>query len=100
MLSSTYGEATFSERTCREQFQCFKSGDFDVEVRCGGGKETIFEDSKLESLLAEDQCQTQEEFAESLGVTQQSSHFKTPQRHGNDSEARRLGFVQDEVERC
>ena len=54
MLSSTYGEATLSERTCHEWFQRFKSGDFDVENRHGGGRENIFEDSELEALLAED----------------------------------------------
>ena len=72
MLSSTYGEAAFSERTCREWFQRVKSGDFDVDDQHGGGKEKIFEDSKLEALLAEDSCQTQEELPESLGVTQQT----------------------------
>ena len=30
MLSNTYGEAA-SKRTCREWFQCFKNGDFDVQ---------------------------------------------------------------------
>ena len=38
MLSSTYGEAALSERTCREWFQRFKSGDFDVKNRHGGGE--------------------------------------------------------------
>ena len=38
MLSSTYGEAVFSEKTCK-WFQRFKSGNFDVEDRHGGGKE-------------------------------------------------------------
>ena len=33
MLLNTYGEATISERTCREWFQRFKNGDFDVEDR-------------------------------------------------------------------
>ena len=33
MLLSTYDEAALSERTCREWFQHFKSGDFDVEDR-------------------------------------------------------------------
>ena len=69
MLSSTYGEATLSERTCREWFQRFKSGDFDIEDRHGGGNENIFEDSELEALHAKDLCQTQDELAESLGVT-------------------------------
>ena len=72
MLSSTYGEAALSKNTSCEWFKCFKSGDFDVENRHGGGKEKIFEDSKLEALLAEDLCQTDEELAESLGVTQQA----------------------------
>ena len=31
MLSNTYGEAALNEGTCREWFQRFKSGDFDVE---------------------------------------------------------------------
>ena len=72
MLSSTYGEAALSERIYREEFQGFKSGDFDVEDWHDGGKDKIFEDSELEELLAEDSCQTQEELAESLGVTQRA----------------------------
>ncbi|GFW72334.1 mariner Mos1 transposase [Trichonephila clavipes] len=35
MLSNTYGEAAISERTCRECFQCFKNGDFDVKGQHG-----------------------------------------------------------------
>ncbi|GFX19025.1 uncharacterized protein TNCV_323301 [Trichonephila clavipes] len=31
MLTNTYGEAAISERMCREWFQRFKNGDFDVE---------------------------------------------------------------------
>ena len=31
MLSNTYGEAAISKRTCREWFQRFKNGDFDVQ---------------------------------------------------------------------
>ena len=69
MLASTYGEAALSERTCREWFQRFKSGDFYIEDRHGGGKQKTFEDSELEALLSEDSCQTQEELAEWLGVT-------------------------------
>ena len=56
MLLSTYGKTALSERTCRESFQRFKSDDFDVEDRHGGGKEKIFEDSEWEALLAEDSC--------------------------------------------
>ena len=91
MLSNIYGEAALSERTCHEWFQRFKSDDFDVEDWHSGGKEKIFQDSKLEALLAEDLCQTQEELAKSLTVT--TSHSETPQSHENDSEASKLGFV-------
>ncbi|GFW11899.1 hypothetical protein TNCV_4529651 [Trichonephila clavipes] len=35
MLSNTYGEVAISERTCREWFQRFKNGDFDVEDQHG-----------------------------------------------------------------
>ena len=72
MLSNTYGEAAVSERTCREWFQRFKNGDFDVEDRHSGGREKVFEDAELEALLEQDSCQNQEELARSLGVTQQA----------------------------
>ncbi|GFX13581.1 mariner Mos1 transposase [Trichonephila clavipes] len=72
MLSNTYGEASISERTCREWFQRFKNGDFDVEDQHGGGREKIFEDAELEALLDQDSCQTQQELAGSFGVTQQA----------------------------
>ena len=76
ILLSTYGEAALSERTCREWFQRFKSGDFDDEYRHRGGKEEIFEVSESKALFVEDSYQTQEELAESLGVTQQASISK------------------------
>ena len=71
MLSNTYGEAAISERTCREWFQRFKNGDFDVEDRHSGGREKVFEDAELEALLDQDLCQIEEELARSLGVIQQ-----------------------------
>ena len=49
LLSSTQAEAALSERTCREWFQRFNSGDFDVDDRHGGGKEIFSEDSELEA---------------------------------------------------
>ena len=95
---NTYGEAAISERTCCEWFQRFKNGDFDVEDRHSGGREKVFEDAELEALLEQDSCQTQEELARSLGDS--TSHIKTPQSHGNDSEARKLDAVRIEAERC
>ena len=41
LLVETYGEAALSERSCREWFQKFKNGEFDIEDK--------------------DSCQTQEE---------------------------------------
>ncbi|GFW49590.1 uncharacterized protein TNCV_2843711 [Trichonephila clavipes] len=35
ILSNTYGEAAISERTCREWFQRFENGDFDVKDQHG-----------------------------------------------------------------
>ncbi|GFW09816.1 mariner Mos1 transposase [Trichonephila clavipes] len=55
-----------------EWFQRFKNGDFDVEDQHGGGREQVFEDAELEALLDQDSCQTQQELAGSLGVTQQA----------------------------
>lgn len=72
MLLNTYGEVAISERTCREWFQRFKNGDFNVEDQHGGGREKVFEDAELEALLDQDSCQTQQELAGSLGVTQQA----------------------------
>ena len=72
MLSSTYAELALRNITCRESFQRFTSSDFAVEEQHGGRKEKIFEDCKLEALLAEDSCQMQEELAKSLGEIQQA----------------------------
>jgi len=71
MLSNTYGENTISKRMCREWFQRFKNGAFDTEDWHGGRRE-VFKDAELEALLHENSCQTQEELAGSLGVTQQA----------------------------
>ena len=48
----------------------FKDGNFITEDEERAGRPGIFEDSELEESLAEDSCQTQEELAQSLGVTQ------------------------------
>ncbi|EGI61180.1 Mariner Mos1 transposase [Acromyrmex echinatior] len=61
LLVEAYGEAALSERSCREWFQKFKNGEFDVEERSGRPK--VYEDAELEALLNEDSCQTQKELA-------------------------------------
>lgn len=71
-LQKVYGNAALSETTCRDWFRRFKDGDFDVDDRPREGRPKTFEDAKLEALLEEDSCQTQEELASELGVTRQA----------------------------
>jgi len=80
MLVEVYGDIAPTDKSCRECFRRFKDGDFNVEDKPRSKK---FEDKELEALLEEDQSQTQEELAESLGVTQ----------YGNDSKTRKLGAL-------
>ncbi|UYV67910.1 hypothetical protein LAZ67_5002472 [Cordylochernes scorpioides] len=47
-------------------------GDFDTRDKERGRRPIKFEDAELEALLDEDSSQTQEELAETLGVTQQA----------------------------
>lgn len=72
LLVEAYGEVALSERTCREWFQKFKNGDFDVEDKDRSGRPKIYEDAELEELLEEDSSQTQKELALTLEVTQQA----------------------------
>ena len=70
ILVEVYGEHALAERTCKKRFARFESGDFGLEDEERPWQPKKFEDEKLEVLLDEDCCLTQEEFAESLGVTQ------------------------------
>ena len=70
ILEEVYGEHALAERTCQKWFARFKSGDFGLEDEERPAQPKKFEDEELEALLDEDCFQTQEEFAESLGVTQ------------------------------
>ena len=70
ILAGVYGEHALAERTCQKWFARLKSGDFGLEDEERPGQSKNFEDEELEALLGEDCCQTQEELAESLGVTQ------------------------------
>ena len=72
MLVERYGEAALSERSCRECFQKFKNGEFDIEDKERSRRPKVYEDAELEALLNQDSCQTQEELAHTLGVTQQA----------------------------
>ena len=72
MLVEVYGDTAPTDKSCREWFRRFKDGDFSVEDKSRSGQPKKFEDKELEALLEEDQSQTQEELAESSGVTQQA----------------------------
>ncbi|GBP54769.1 Mariner Mos1 transposase [Eumeta japonica] len=70
LLVEAYNEAALSWRTCREWFQKFKNGDFDIEGKDRSGRPKIYEDAELEKILEEDSSQTQKEHALTLEVTQ------------------------------
>ena len=70
MLVEVYGDTAPIDKSCREWFQRFKDADFSVEDKPRSEQSKKFEDKELEALLEEDQSQTQEKLAESLGVTQ------------------------------
>ncbi|EGI62904.1 Mariner Mos1 transposase [Acromyrmex echinatior] len=54
LLVEAYGETALSERSCREWFQKFKNGEFDVEDKERSGRPKVYEDAELEVLLNED----------------------------------------------
>ena len=61
MLVETYVEAALCEKSCREWFQKFKNGEFDIENKERSGRLKVYEDAELEVLLHQDSCQTQED---------------------------------------
>ena len=88
MLVEVYGDTVLTDK-CREWFRCFKDGDFSVEASLWTKK---FEDKELEALLEENQSQTQEKLAESLGVTQPFQAVSVQLRAMRiDSKTRKLG---------
>lgn len=72
MLTDAYGGNSPSLRTCQEWYQQFKSGDFSVNDKDRPGQPKKFNDDELQSLLNEDDAQTQEQLAASLNVTRQA----------------------------
>ena len=60
LLAETYGEAASSERSCREWFQKFRKGEFDIEDKERSRSPKVYEYAELEALLDQDLCQTQE----------------------------------------
>ena len=70
ILVKVYSEHALAERTWQKWFARFQSGDIGLEDQERPREPKAFEDEELEALLDEDCCQTQEELAESLGITQ------------------------------
>ena len=58
LLVETYGEAALSEISCREWFQKFKNGKFDIEDKERSGRAKVYENAESETLLDQDSCQT------------------------------------------
>ena len=56
-----------TDKLSRGWFRRFKDRDFSIEVKPRSGQPKKFENKELKALLEEDQNQTQEELAESLG---------------------------------
>lgn len=72
MLREAYGDYTPSQDTCERWFRRFKSGDFDLTDKEHGKPPKQYEDAELETLLQEDDSQSQKQLAEQLGVSQQA----------------------------
>ena len=65
-----FGEHALSETTCRDWFQRFKSGDFDLSNTDRGKPPKKFVDAELQALLDEDSTPTLKQLAKALGVDQ------------------------------
>lgn len=71
MLVEAYGEEyALSERACRDWFQRFRNGDFDMNDKPRSGHPKKFQDEELQALLDVDNTLTQKELAKALHVEQ------------------------------
>ena len=49
-----YGEAVLSAISCREWFQMFKNGEFDIVDKKRSERPKVYKDAKVEALLTQD----------------------------------------------
>ena len=102
MLSSTYGEAVLSERTCREWFHRFKTTEiYTLSLHDAlpiYWKRENFGRFRIGGITCRRLMPKARRIGRIIG-SDLTSHFETPQSHGNDSEARKLGSVRVEIER-
>jgi [histone H3]-lysine36 N-dimethyltransferase SETMAR len=68
MILEVYDQNIITARACQKWFKRFKEGDFDLDNKDRGRPPKQFEDDELQSLLDEDDAQTQQQLADSLGV--------------------------------
>lgn len=72
ILCDVYGKHVVSQDTCERWFHRFRSNDFSVKDKERPGRPSKFENHDLQNLLNEDACQSQNQLAIRLGVTQQA----------------------------
>jgi len=51
LVVEAYSHAVLNDRSCREWFQKFKNGEFDVKDKERSGRPKVYEDAELEALL-------------------------------------------------
>ena len=93
MLVEVYGDSASSDKTCREWFRRFKSGDFDVEDKERSGRPRAFEGEELQALVDEDLCQTQKQLAEALNCAQSVHHFRSFESLGKGLQGRKMDLI-------
>lgn len=71
-LFDVYGDQVPAEKTCKEWFKRFRSGNFDLNDENRSGRAKKFEDAELEAILKDKTKKSQKEIADMLGVTQQT----------------------------
>ena len=74
-LCETFGHDVMSERSCREWFRRFKSGDMDVEDNLHTGRHMEMDEEQLKSMVEVDPMLTTRELADML-----STHYTTVDR--------------------
>ena len=78
-ICSVLGVNVVSKSTCEFWFRRFKEDDFDVSDRERSGAPQKVTNNELQALLDQNSCQTQNELAQQLGVTQQDISIRLRQ---------------------
>lgn len=71
-MLATYGNRSVSHTTCRQWFRRFREGNFDLKDKLRENRPKKFENHQLQTLLDDDDTQSQTALAEQLGVTQRA----------------------------